>query len=124
MERFTLQTGRWYAAEFLGDEFTGSECPRHFSPIRVDEIHPKRDRQRTFELAFFHANYPEGVRDKRYTLETLERAERFILARSIQHTPPRYVIIYDISRDWLQRNLGIETALATDDLSALLPRLF
>ena len=56
---------------------------------------PKGSRQ--FTLAFFHANYPEGVQNKEYNLQTIERNRRFILARSTDHTPPRFLLIYPLT---------------------------
>lgn len=107
MERFALQKNRWYAAEIIGEEF-GAEI-RSYSPIRVDEITPKGGRR--FELQFYHANYPEGVRNKVYELQTLERSNNFILARSSTHQPVRWFLIYAITSEWLNINFGV----ASDD---------
>lgn len=115
--RFTLLPGGWYAAEFIGDEFSSSEEFRSHSAIRVDSVAPAQSGQRRFELSFYHANYPEGVRDKVYTLQTLERGEYFILARSVDHTPARLLFIYDISWLWLRSHFGIEHPSHTDDIS-------
>ena len=60
MDRLSLEPGHWYAAELLGEEF-GTEI-RSYSPIRVEEITPQGGRR--LSLAFYHANYPEGVRSK------------------------------------------------------------
>ncbi|BCG47930.1 hypothetical protein GEOBRER4_n2783 [Citrifermentans bremense] len=57
---------------------------------------------RTFNLHFYHANYPEGVRDKVYKLQTIERTKRFLLARSLDHQPVRILLIFDISAEWLK----------------------
>ncbi|MDP6527062.1 MAG: hypothetical protein QGH42_13505 [Kiritimatiellia bacterium] len=66
--RFTLERGQWYAAEILGEEFGGKI--RSHTRIQVYEVKPLGGRK--FELSFYHENYPEGVRDKRYTLQTIE----------------------------------------------------
>lgn len=108
--RFTLQPRRWYAAEFIGEEF--GDKLRSYSPIRVHAVTPAHSGSRQFVLAFYHANYPEGVRDKRYTLETIERSRTFILARSIEHNPVRLLMIYDVSWHWLQAHFS--TALSRD----------
>ena len=102
MDRFALQQTRWYAAEIIGDEF-GADI-KSYSPIRVDEIKPKGARK--FELQFYHANYPEGARQKVYELQTLERNENFILARSVSHVPSRWLLIYAITPNWLNRHFG------------------
>lgn len=103
MDRFALQKSRWYAAEIIGEEF-GSEI-RSYSPIRVDEITPKGNRK--FELKFYHANYPEGVRNKVYELQTLERNKNFVLARSSFHQPTRWLLIYAITTEWLNNHFGV-----------------
>jgi hypothetical protein len=104
MSRFTLTPRRWYAAEFIGEEF-GDEI-RSDSPIRVDAVEPANSGQRTFTLAFYHANYPEGVRDKRYELKTIERTSTFLLARSLEHKPARLLLIYEITWEWIERHFG------------------
>lgn len=102
--RFTLYPDRWYAVEFIGDEFDADL--RSVSPILVHSVAPVGDGKRLMELAFYHANYPEGVREKRYSLQTIERRERFLLARSTEHVPTRLMLIYEISWDWLRRQMG------------------
>ncbi len=109
--------GRWYAAELLGEEF-GSEI-RSYSPIRVEEIRPKGGRR--FSLAFYHANYTEGVRDKVYELETLERGATFMLARSREHNPARLMLIYPATRTWLREHFGA-TVPESDDVQLWLAR--
>jgi hypothetical protein len=104
--RFTLTPGRWYAMEMVGDEFT--PLLRHHSPIRVDAISPKRIGQRVFDLWFYHANYPPGVRTKMYTLQTLERGEQFLLAKSMYHTPLRFLLVYELTADWLWEHFRME----------------
>jgi hypothetical protein len=110
MDRLSLEPGYWYAMELLGEEF-GSEI-RSYSPIRVDEITPKGGRK--FSMAFYHANYPEGVRSKVYELETLERNTAFILARSLSHSPVRLVLIYTITSTWLEEHFSITMPSSED----------
>lgn len=98
--RYTLQPKRWYACEFIGDEFAGDRCA--YSPIRVNNFETLGAGQ--FRLSFYHANYPEGVRDKAYKLVTIERGIRFLLARSAEHKPTRILLIYDIDSEWLRRH--------------------
>ena len=102
----TLKPGHWYAAELIGEEF-GSEI-RSYSPIRVDEVRPRGGRG--FSLAFYHANYPEGVRDKVYELETIERTATFILARLREHSPSRLMLIYPVTSAWLREHFGATVA--------------
>lgn len=96
--------------ELLGEEF-GSEI-RSYSPIRVDKITPHGGRK--FSLAFYHANYPEGVRDKVYDLETLERNQTFISARSVSHNPVRLMLVYAITGEWLREHFGIVISESED----------
>lgn len=103
--------------ELLGEEF-GTEI-RSYSPIRAEEITPKGGRK--FSLAFYHANYPEGVRSKVYELETIERNAAFILARSLSHSPVRLLLIYTITSTWLREHFGI-TISGLEDPQAWLTR--
>ena len=101
-KRFTLEVGRWYACEFIGDEFeVGSSA---HSPIRTDGLEPVRLQNRQFRLHFYHSNYPEGVRDKVYTLETIHRGQSYILAKSSEHDPTRFLLVCDIDAGWLDRH--------------------
>ncbi len=110
IDRMSLEPGYWYAMELLGEEF-GDEI-RSYSPIRVEEITAHGGRR--FSLAFYHANYPEGVRSKAYELETLERNRAFILARSASHRPIRLLLIHTVTRAWLKEHFGISVADSED----------
>jgi hypothetical protein len=117
MDRLSLEPGHWYAVELLGEEF-GDEI-RSYSPIRVEEVAPRGGHR--FTLAFYHANYPDGVRSKVYELETLERNATFILARSASHSPSRLMLIHTIRRAWLKEHFGI-TVADSEDLQSWLTR--
>ena len=99
MSRFTLQCGRWYARELIGDEFDEDKCS--YSPIKVQSVEPRHTGERTFRLRFYHANYPEGVRGKNYALQMKERCNSMLIARSQEHDPPRFLQICDITADWI-----------------------
>jgi len=105
-DRLLLELRRWYAAELIGEEF-GSEI-RSYSAIRVDAVRPSGDGR--LSLAFYHANYPQGVRDKVYELETIERTATFILARSREHSPSRLMLIYPVTSAWLREHFGATVA--------------
>ncbi len=109
---FTLTPGRWYALEMVGDEF--SPVLRHLSPIRVDAVSPKHIGERVFDLWFYHANYPAGVRTKMYTLQTLERGEQFLLAKSLYHAPPRLLLVYELTAEWLREHFRVELPAWSD----------
>jgi hypothetical protein len=104
------RTRNWYAAELLGEEF-GSEI-RSYSPIKVEEVTPRGGRR--FSLAFYHATYPEGVRDKVYDLEALERNATFLLARSTSHRPARLLLIYTVTSAWLNEHFGAAVPESVD----------
>lgn len=111
--RFSLQPRRWYACEIIGDEFDEDKCS--YSPILVHEATALQTGQRTFRLHFYHANYPEGVRDKICTLQTIERGKSFILTRSVDHDPARYLLIYEVTRDWIARHFP-QSRVDADDI--------
>lgn len=96
--RFTIEAGRWYACEFLGGE---CENFRYYSPIKVEKLVALGGCARTFNLHFYHADYPEGVRDKVYKLQNIERVNQFLLARCLDHQPALILLIFDISVEWL-----------------------
>lgn len=101
--RFTLERGRWYACELIGDEFSDvfgtDQCS--YSPIKIFDVSPAQTGDRTFRLHFYHANYPEGVQDKEYIMRMIERGTNMLLARSLEHTPPRFLQIYEITSEWV-----------------------
>jgi hypothetical protein len=110
MARFTLEARKWYAAEIFGEEF--GENIRSYSPIRIDQITPKGDRR--FSIAFYHANYPEGVREKTYDLETIERNANFVLARSVGHKPARIMLFYAVTISWVAQRFNIDLSGVKD----------
>jgi hypothetical protein len=110
--KFTIIPGRWYAAELIGDEFY--PALRSYSPIRVDAVRPMGTGKRVLKLRFYHANYPEGVRDKVYILQTIERGSRFLLAKSMDHEPHRLLLAYEITASWLREHFGVEVPTDVD----------
>ena len=113
--RFSLEPNKWYAAEIIGEEF--EKTIRSYSPIKVRRIVPEGKGGRCFSLGFYHANYPEGVREKRYRLKTIERNKNFILVVSTEHNPRRYLLIHPISVDWLKNNyrVNVEPGMLPED---------
>jgi hypothetical protein len=100
--RFTLHPERWYACELIGDEFNEDICS--YSPIKILRLDTSARGSRTLRLEFYHANYPEGVRDKVYNLRTIERCEKFMLVKSLDHSPIRIMQIYEITYEWITRH--------------------
>ena len=103
MRRFTLEIGKWYACEMIGDEFSdvhsADQCS--YSPIKIHSIMPTGSGNRFFSLHFYHANYPGGVRDKTYNLRMIERGANMLLACSTEHDPARILQIYEITPEWV-----------------------
>lgn len=118
---FPLIPGRWYACEFIGDFFKNWEDRRSYSPIRIDSIKPSDTEDGVFLLRFYHANYPEGVRDKVYKLKVLERGDSFMIAKSLDHTPARILQVYDIDVAWIFRHFP-EADVNIDDVQEWLNR--
>lgn len=102
---FTLVPGRWYAAELIGDDV--GEALRSCSPIRVDGVKPLGTGTGELLLEFFHANYPPGVQAKSYRLQVVERQTRFLLGRSLGHTPTRLLLVYEPIWEWLNEHFGL-----------------
>jgi len=59
-----MEIGHWYSCELIGDGFTWASDLRSYSPIRVNSLTPLKKGNGTFELQFFHLNYPQGVQKK------------------------------------------------------------
>jgi hypothetical protein len=103
---YRMQENTWYAAEILEDGLIHGG--HRYSPIRVEQVTPLKTGNRIFELRFFHANYPAGVQDKTYRLQTVHAGEEYILARSVDGDPPRFMLIHDIRSDWMRKHFQIE----------------
>ena len=89
----------------LGDEFDATAmCSMALSPIRVEAVTPLKSGHGMMKLGFFHANYPSGVQGKEYTLQTIHRGRTGLLARSVDHDPPRFLYITELTMHWLQHN--------------------
>ncbi|MBE0645523.1 MAG: hypothetical protein IH600_15685 [Bacteroidetes bacterium] len=105
--RFTLSPGAWYAMEF---HISNSEGYEHWtSPIKVYSVVPKGTGAGIFDLAFLHAAYPAGVRDKVYTLRTLLRTGDYIIAERLGEKDRQMsVILFDLQPEWLKLHFNIE----------------
>jgi len=100
MSRFTLEPRNWYAMELFSREF-GPEI-RRCSPIRVDALALASSGSRRFDLSFFHAAYPEGVQNKVYTIQTIQRSDHFLLGRVVD--TGRLVLFLELSDKWLNQH--------------------
>lgn len=97
--RLSLRRGGWYAMTMLPGYGNGP----YVTPIRIDDLMPLGNR--TFELIFLNLGYAAGVQGFRSTFRTLKRGPGFILAEQ-DDTPERGYIFQNLTRDWLERNLG------------------
>jgi len=98
--RFSLQPEKFYAMELLSPDF--GEQVRTYSPIRVHSIAPAGGGSRRFDLSFYHVAYPEGVQDKVYTIQTIERSANFLLGRVLG--TDRVIHIMELTDDWLHKH--------------------
>lgn len=118
---FPIIPGRWYACELMGDFFKDLEDACSYSPIRIDSFEPSDSEDGAFVLSFYHANYPEGVQDKRYKVRILDRGDSYMILKSLEHTPVRILRMYDIDAAWIPRHFA-ETEVNVDDVQAWLNR--
>ena len=110
--RSTLTVGRWYALEMIGDAF--GPALRQYRLIRVQAIRPTHTGPRVVERQFSDAHDPEGLCTARYTLPVLEHGARFLLAQSTHHTPPRFLLLYEITAEWLWEHACVELPAACE----------
>ena len=117
----TMAVGVWFAAPGMlcaaEPLAVGKDAALKTPPIKVQRIAPKGSR--TFTLDFYHANYPEGVQDKSYDLQTIERTRTFILCRSENHKPARLLLIYPVTAAWLRQYCGSPLSESEDPESWL-----
>lgn len=111
-KRFSLKSGSWYACEIFGDEFDDDLCS--YSPIKIIGIEPAKSGKSVLVLKFYHANYPCGVQDKEYQLRTVERGQKYFLAKSLSHNPVRFLKIYEINAAWVRKHFPSLTPDARD----------
>ena len=114
MSRFTLHHRQWYAMELIWPN-----AARDYSPIWLAALHPLGAGDGRLEIEFYHANYPEGVRDKRYALRVLRRANGYLLAERTDESPAerRLVLIEPITTAWLRHHFPDLPVAATDETS-------
>ena len=98
---FTLQPGEHYAMECI---FQSGE--RHFSPIRVDRVVPRKSGKGLMLLNFWHYNYTQGVQGKGYELRVVSRAEGFLMAVRVSSSGSYRmpVILSPISAEWMREH--------------------
>ena len=95
---FTLKPDRWYAMEVWDANW---QFRPHASPVKIFRVTPLKRGDGTFKLSFFHANYPEGVQHKVYTLRTLHRSSEVLLAISVDPKEERALAFFPVVQKWL-----------------------
>ena len=75
----------------------------HVSPILVEGLQVHNSGNRLFKLSFFHANYSQGVQDKRYELQTVIR-NTFMLVAERQDEEGKWPVLcfFDLTPEWLE----------------------
>ena len=76
LTRFPLIGGEWYEMAVIDG------CEEMLSPIRVDEV--KRGPSGRLRLSFYHADYPDGVRDKVHELRITAESATGLKAKSLE----------------------------------------
>jgi hypothetical protein len=105
---FTIEPRRWYAMQIWLDGIYD------LSPVRIYNVRPLKSGANELELEFYHASYPEGVRDKNYWLRILFRAKTYLLAHSTGHDDNRCVWIGNLTADWLKPHITERLARAIE----------
>ncbi|MDB4805098.1 hypothetical protein OAH16_00685 [bacterium] len=99
MKRFKLDIGSWYAMEYFCENFN------HVSPILVEGLRVFNSRNRSLKLSFFHANYSQGVQDKRYGLQTVIRNTFMLVAeRQDEDAENKRPVLcfFELTPEWLE----------------------
>ena len=73
--------------------------------MKVEAVEAKKEGSRSFDLAFYHANYSEGVRNKTYELRTIERAESFIFAKRCDDSG-LFILLFPMTAAWLNNHFN------------------
>ena len=114
--RFSIVERQWYAVDFIADDVPGSlEDSYGYSPIFALEFLAKKSGDRLFDLSFFHANYPAGVRDKTYQLQTVHRGEHFLLAKTTNHPDVRFLCFHELTENWARKHFKVRDEQTVQD---------
>ncbi len=98
--------------ELISPEF-GPDI-RRYSPIRVDKVALTGNGSRRFDLSFFHAAYPEGVQDKVYSIQTIQRSDHFLIGQVVD--TQRLVFFLPLSDTWLNQHFDDQSLNYLRDL--------
>jgi hypothetical protein len=103
---FTLQRHRWYAMQVILPS-GGQE----FSPIWIYDVLPQQTGKKLLQLSFWHANYPEGVRNKVYDLHVLRRTSwhalnakyaGYLMAERKLEEKKQVILLTAVTAEWVE----------------------
>ena len=112
---FTLVPNRWYAMQFVGGRITPATRAAYW-PILVHAVLPRKSGKDLVALDFHHANYPMGVQSKRYELRIRTRAEDFLFAERVESDTRLYLLVSELSWEWLDACFGIRPQDPREDV--------
>lgn len=84
-------------------EYILPDAHRHFSPVWIEKVTPLKSGHGVLEVAFFHANYSEGVQGKIYQVCVLQRTPAYLVgARQEPDGSTRGTLIFEvITPEWM-----------------------
>ena len=99
-------------------EYVHPTGERHHSPIWVSRVAPKKRGKGLLRIEFYHANYPEGVRDKGYDLKVLHRDIGYLLAMRVdeKQKPLGTMILETATLEWMERTFPDVAGTITDEM--------
>ena len=106
------EKGVWYAAEFLGDGLIRlvTDIPRSASR----RSHHLKTGNGYLSCSSFTRIIPKVYRTRDIDSRLFTPSEEYILTRSVDHDPTRFVLIYDIDAAWLSERFNIEISSRDD----------
>ncbi len=111
---FALVPGRWYAAEFMDDDFE-SDDPRRFSPLYIYRVQGLKTGTGLLKVHFWQESHAEGEQAKVAAWKILERTPGLLLARINNH-PVRLAYVRKLSWKWLGDRFRIYPKLGDVDV--------
>ena len=117
---FTLEPRKWFAMEYIFQD-----AHRHYSPVWIEAVEPLKSGQGVLEVAFFHANYSEGVQGKVYQIRVHQRTAGYIVGARREHDGSvRGTVIFEaITPDWMRLHFPQYTICDSRPFSEELDRI-
>jgi hypothetical protein len=102
--RLQLTPKHWYGWQMLPG-YAGERNIPYFSPIRMEEVTPRKTGKGILTIKFFNALYAQGVQDFTLDLSILKREASYLVSEILyagQSTRGRTAIIGRIEFEWIQ----------------------